>query len=105
MHKVQLDPQFALVDSVTISLSGDVTGNPNNPVRKYLDVAQDSLDNAGMRIISAVSSWAIVVDITWKASFTPVRKQGASPSVNEFAPVGTIGDTIAVIVNAEQASY
>ena len=71
----------------------------------YLDIARDSIDASGMRIISAVSSWAIVVDITWKSSFSPVRLQGDTPSADVYGPVGTTGDMIAVQINVENSNY
>jgi hypothetical protein len=42
------------------------------------------LESANLRLISQVSSWALVVDVTWKKAFAEVRKQGTIPSENVY---------------------
>ena len=55
--------------------------------------------------MTSVSSWAIVIDVTWKKAFAEVRKQGATPSSSTDAKLGQTGDTIAVLVNMDKSSY
>ena len=63
------------------------------------------LESANLRLISQVSSWALVVDVTWKKAFAEVRKQGTIPSENVYPSLQTTGDTIAVLINVDKAQY
>lgn len=57
---------------------------------------------AGLTKQLMVSSWAIVVDVTWKKDFAPVRVSSLTPQYTApytYQPVGSTGDTIGVYVN------
>jgi hypothetical protein len=52
-----------------------------------------------------VSSWAVVIDVTWKKAFAEVRKQGETPNTSTYPKVGQTGDTLAVLVNVDKSTY
>ena len=105
MYTLSIDPtKFQLLESVKIILKGD-PASTTSQTKSYIDSNLSLLDNTNLRLISHVSSWAIVLDVTWKAAFADVRKQGTTPSLNVYPAVGTTGDTIAVLVNVDKAQY
>lgn len=83
-----IDPtKFELLESVKIYLRGDDSG-ATSQIKTYIDSNLDKFSTANMRLLSNVSSWAIIVDVTWKKDFAPVRKQGTLPSDNVLATAG-----------------
>ena len=83
-----IDPtKFDLLESVKIYLRGDDSG-AKSQIETYIDANLDKFNNANMRLITNVSSWALVVDVTWKKDFAPVRKQGTLPTDNVLPTVG-----------------
>lgn len=57
--------KFQLLESVTIYLKGDSAGTKSQ-IKTYVENNLSVLDTANLRLVSQVSSWAIVVDVTWK---------------------------------------
>ena len=99
--------KFKILKSVNIYLVGDPVGTKST-VAEFLSTNNALLDAANLRLETQVSSWAIVVDVTWKKAFAPVRKQdttGTTPAAAVDPAVGVTGDTIAVLVNVEKSAY
>ena len=64
--------KFKILNSVSIYLSGDPAGTKNQ-VADWRYANSDAITAAGLATLTNVSSWAIVVDITWKKAFANVR--------------------------------
>ncbi len=96
--------KFHLLESVKLYIRGDST-NTKSLINEYLAKNTGLLESANLRLISQVSSWAIVIDVTWKNEFFDVRKQGSNPSEIVWGALGTTGDMIAVLVNVDKAQY
>lgn len=92
------------MESVKLYIRGDPTST-KSLTKEYLTKNTGLLESANLRLISQVSSWAIVIDVTWKKAFSDVRKQGSTPSANVYGTLGTTGDMIAVLVNVDKAQY
>jgi hypothetical protein len=83
-------------------------------VSEWLKTNETIIRSAGQASYTTVSSWAIVVDVTWKSAFTsPVRYRDDSTSdltvpdttAKDGQAVGTTGDLISVIINVKGQTY
>jgi hypothetical protein len=59
--------------SVKIQLVGDAASTTSK-ISEFLTTNQTLLTTAGLKLETQVSSWAVVVDVTWKKAFADVRK-------------------------------
>lgn len=107
---------MVLVDSVVITLTGQKPdGYPIQKVVSDWFTANSAVIQANMLVPQfQISSWAIVVDITWKGTFEPVRpvnpsddtKVPATPyTTNNYQTAGSSGDTIGVLINVKNRPY
>jgi hypothetical protein len=71
---VTIDPtKFSILNSVKIQLVGDAASTTSK-ISEFLTTNQTLLTTAGLKLETQVSSWAVVVDVTWKKAFADVRK-------------------------------
>jgi hypothetical protein len=71
---VTIDPtKFTILKSVKIQLVGDAASTTSK-ISEFLTTNQTLLTTAGLKLETQVSSWAVVVDVTWKKAFADVRK-------------------------------
>ena len=77
-------------------------------MKKWLTDNNAAIALDGLVAPLMISSWAIVVDVTWKNAFTNVRTTNpisdaltATGTINNgnYQAVGSTGDTIAVYIN------
>ncbi len=69
-----IDPtKFSILNSVKIQLVGDAASTTSK-ISEFLTTNQTLLTTAGLKLETQVSSWAVVVDVTWKKAFAEVRK-------------------------------
>ena len=69
-----IDPtKFTILNSVKIQLVGDAASTTSK-ISEFLTTNQTLLTTAGLKLETQVSSWAVVVDVTWKKAFADVRK-------------------------------
>lgn len=69
-----IDPtKFSILNSVKIQLVGDAASTTSK-ISEFLTTNQTLLTTAGLKLETQVSSWAVVVDVTWKKAFADVRK-------------------------------
>jgi len=87
---------------------------PAKEVAEWLKTNDSIMRTAGLASYTTVSSWAIVVDLTWKKEFTtPIRNRQDSngdinipdPNNTDGQPVGATGDTIAVFISVKNQAY
>jgi hypothetical protein len=63
---------WTLLDYVNIYLKGDEP-SASSKVKDWFDGNIGTIDEQNLRLISTVSSWAIVVEVAWKAEYAEVR--------------------------------
>ena len=63
-------------ESAKIYLTGNPTETeePRKSLTEWFKTNNDAIAKNGLRPLMTVSSWAIVVDITWKSAFNNVRQ-------------------------------
>lgn len=107
---------WKLVDTVEIFLLGVPTDSaePRKSLTDWYTANRSSISQFGLNATLAVSSWAIVVDVKWKAAFAPVRLINTTndnltpPSglANEnHQAIGSTGDTIALYLSVKDQTY
>lgn len=83
-------------------------------MNEWLTTNEKIIRTAGLASFTTVSSWAIVIDLTWKNAFTsPVRHRDDSTkdlkvpneATTNGQAVGTTGDLISVIINVKGQTY
>ena len=69
------DNTWKRIESVSIYLKGNSveTEEPRKSLTEWYKTNDANIATNGLRTILSVSSWAIVVDITWKSAFNNVR--------------------------------
>jgi hypothetical protein len=75
---------FSIFETCKIYLLGakDATTTPAKEVSEWITKNEAAIRTAGEASYTTVSSWAIVVDLTWKSAFTtPVRHRGTEDTL------------------------
>jgi len=110
------DVLWKRVDTVKVYLSGNLsaTDEPRKALTDWLTTNNEAIAKNGLRPLLTVSSWAVVVDITWKSAFNAVRQiNNVSDSLTPQSPatagnyqaVGATGDTIGVKLSVKNSAY
>jgi hypothetical protein len=98
------------MESVKVYLTGqNPTSSVQTAVTEWFKQNDATIRQNGMVSQFQLSSWAIVVDITWKKAFNDVRTYDSTDDTKIPAVVnnvnyqfaGSIGDTIGVLINVK----
>lgn len=86
------DLTWKRLNSVSIYLKGSATSTdePRKSLAEWYSANDANIAANGMRTTLSVSSWAIVVDITWKSAFNNVRN--INTSSDNLTPPSTLVD-------------
>ena len=102
------------MESVKVYLTGqDPTSSVQTAVTEWFKQNDATIRQNGMVSQFQLSSWAIVVDITWKKAFNDVRTYDSTDDTKIPAVVnnvnyqfaGSIGDTIGVLINVKDQPW
>lgn len=107
---------WKLVDTVDIFLLGVATDSaePRKSLSDWYTANKALISQFGLNATLSVSSWAIVVDVKWKAAFNPVRlinttDDNLTPPTNlnngNYQAIGATGDTIALYFSVKGQTY
>lgn len=113
---VTADSTWKLLGSASVYLAGYAEGaGPRAALDEWYKKEQASMANNNMLATTSVSSWSIVVDLTWKADFREVRKINTSDdsltpdtanlSNGNFQTVGSLGDQLGAVIQVKKGTY
>jgi hypothetical protein len=107
---------WKILETVNVRLLGVAkdTDEPRKALTDWYTKNKATIATLGLEAALTVSSWAVVVDITWKAAFNNVRlintiDDTKTPPTNlansNFQAFGSTGDTIAVVLSVKSSTY
>ena len=83
---MEIGTDWTLMKSCKIYLDGESTKKDGNKklIADWLKTNRKTLITAAQLDATEVSSYAVVIDLTWDSAFAPVRQQGATSTTTDF---------------------